>query len=211
MIICSWKKFRDKKLIPLIKDLIQEKYDDAAKEFTLYLINNYVSLVEARREQASLEKRLNTIEGALDGLCKEISRKDIVPADFDRLVNLQSERCKIYQMDFEDDTEYERKINAMKKVFEKPALQSTLDAFDFEGAADNANKLGFTTGFDERKIEAKELIKDAIEMFTGLEEEIEDGKCGRRQLGRLVATKLWSEDEQEPWYMLNYFIEMTEN
>lgn len=209
MIICSWKKFRDKKLTPLIKDLIQEKYDDAAKEFTQYLVNNYVSL----KEHINLENRLNVIDDVLKAVCKEVkaSRNDTVPADFDRLVKLQSERCKIYQMDFEDDTEYERKINAMKKVFEKPALQSTLDAFDFEGAADNANKLGFTTGFDERKIEAKELIKDAIEMFTGLEEEIEDGKCGRRQLGRLVATKLWSEDEQEPWYMLNYFIEMTEN
>ncbi len=210
MIICSWKKFRDKKLIPLVKNFIQEKYDDAAKDFTQYLVNNYVSSIEAKERQASLEKRLNTIEGALDGLCKEISRKDIVPADFDRLVKLQSERCKVYQMDLEDDQDYSDKLNALSKVFEKNAIQDVLDAFNFEEAAERANKLGFTYGFEEKPIDTKELIKDAISMFTKLEKDVEDGDCGRLQSGRLIATKMWSKEENEPWYMLDYFIEMVE-
>ena len=210
MIICSWKKLRDKKLIPLIKDLIQEKYDDATKEFTQHLISNYVSSVEAKREQASLEKRINTIEGALDGLCKEVSRNDIVPADFDRLVKIQSERCKVYQMDLEDEQDYSDKLNALSKVFEKDAIQDVLDAFNFEEAAERANKLGFTYGFEEKPIDAKGLIKDAISMFTKLEKDVEDGDCGRLQNGRLIATKMWSKEENEPWYMLDYFIEMVE-
>ena len=206
-----WKRFKEKKLIPLIKDLVQEGCENTTRDILDHLVHNYVSLEEDKRKQATLESKFNKIEGALEGICHELKApKEIIPADFDRLVKLQSERCKIYQMDLEDEEEYSRKMKMLKKVFEKDTIQDVLDAFNFEEAAEKANKLGFTIGFEEKSIDAKELIRSAIEMFSKLEKDVEDGDCGRLQCGRLIATKMWSKEENEPWYMLDYYIEMVE-
>lgn len=199
MIICSWKRFRDKKLLPLIEEIVQENREEANSNLR-YMQD------DLRNRLTAVEKSLTTVRQDLDKISKEH-----LSVDLDKAVQIQFERCKIYRTSFENEEAYSEKINAMAKVFENPILQETLDSFDFEQTADSANKLGYTVGLNERKIEVSELIKDAIEMFTGLEEDVEDGKCGRRQLGRLVATKMWDEDAREPWYILNYFIEMTEN
>ena len=199
MIICSWKRFRDKKLLPLIEGIVRENHEEIVKT----LLYKYDDL---KNRLTTVENSLTTIRQDLD----KISKKHL-SIDLDKAVQIQFERCKIHQMSFENEEDCSEKINAIAKIFENPILQETLDSFDFEQTADSANRLGYTVGLNERKIEVNELIKDAIEMFTGLEEDVEDGKCGRRQLGRLVATKMWDEDAREPWYILNYFIEMTEN
>lgn len=199
MIICSWKRFRDKKLLPLIEGIVRENHEEIV-ETLLYKYDD-------------LKNRLTTVENSLTTIRQDLDKisKKHLSIDLDKAVQIQFERCKIHQMSFENEEDYNEKINAIAKIFENPILQETLDSFDFEQTADSANRLGYTVGLNERKIEVNELIKDAIEMFTGLEEDVEDGKCGRRQLGRLVATKMWDEDAREPWYILNYFIEMTEN
>lgn len=210
MLICSWKKFRDKKLVPLIEEHIEN-----AVRNLIYTLENKVdakALFETKEDAETLKCRVTAVEKYLAAIGRDLDRvsKEQHSMDLDRAVQIQFERCKIFQTDFKTDDEYNEKINAIPKVFENPVLQETLDSFDFEQAADSANKLGYTVGLKERKVEVNELIRDAIDMFTILEKEVEDGKCGRQQFGRLVAIKMWSEDTKEPWYMLNYFIEMKE-
>ena len=210
MLICSWKKFRDKRLIPLIEEHIENTVRDLICTFEDKA--DAKATFETKENAETLKCRVTAVERSLAAIRRDLDRasKEQSSVDLDRAVQIQSERCKIYQADYETDDVYNEKVNGIASIFKNPVLQETLDAFDFEQAADTANKLGYTVGLNERKIEVNELIRDAIEMFDGLEKEVEDGKCGRKQLGRLVATKMWSEETEEPWYMLNYFIEMTE-
>ena len=224
MIMCGgWKKFKEKFLIPLIKDEIHnyadasDRYNDATYE-NKQEAQEFYRETEGRLEDISknlsnIYERLTVQRRRLDGLTNNVHDLDVKVNGSKRTyqtspetITTQIERCKVYG----SEDESEEKLKKLPPVFDRPIIQETLDAFDFEKAAESANKLGFTSGFANKKITVEDLVRDAIDIFHKLEDDVEDGDCGRYQFGRLVGTKLWSKSENQPWYILDYFIERSE-
>lgn len=224
MVVCGgWKKFKERFLIPLIRDEIRN-YTEVSDRYNSTTYENkqdaqaFYKETNGRLEDISkkltdIYKRLGVQRHRLDDLT---NNAHVLSVKFNGLkwthqttpevIATQIERCKA----FGSEDEPEEKLKKLSPVFDRAIIQETLDAFDFEEAAESANKLGFTSGFENKKITVEDLVKDAIEIFCKLEEDVEDGDCGRYQLGRLTGTKLWSKSEKQPWYILDYFIERSE-
>lgn len=224
MVMCGgWKKFKEKFLIPLIQDEIHG-YADASDRYNSATYENKQDaqdfyretserLEDISKEITEVYKRLGVQRHRLDDLTNSVHNLDVkvngrkwTYQTSPEAIAAQIERCKV----FGSEGESEEKLKKLPPVFDRTLIQETLDAFDFEKAAESANKLGFTVGFENKKIAVEDLVKDAIDIFYRLEEDVEDGDCGRYQLGRLTGTKLWSKSEKQPWYILDYFIERSE-
>lgn len=220
MVMCGgWKKFKERFLIPLIRDEIRN-YTEVSDRYNRATYENKQEAQEFYRETngrledmskklTDIYKRLGVQRHRLDDLTNDTHVLSVklnghkwTYLTSSEVITAQIERCKVYGS--------EEKLKKLSPVFDRPFIQETLDAFDFEKAAESANKLGFTSGFENKKITVEDLVKDAIEIFCKLEEDVEDGDCGRYQLGRLTGTKLWSKSEKQPWYILDYFIERSE-
>lgn len=224
MVMCGgWKKFKERFLIPLIRDEIRN-YTEVSDRYNRVTYENKQEAQEFYRETnrrlediskklTDIYKRLGVQRHRLDDITNNVHSLDVKVNDHKRsyqaspeVIATQIERCKA----FGSEDKPEEKLKKLPLVFERTLIQETLDSFDFEKAAESANKLGFTSGFENKKITVEDLIKDAIDIFYRLEEDVEDGDCGRYQLGRLTGTKLWSKSEKQPWYILDYFIERSE-
>lgn len=231
MVMCGgWKKFKERFLIPLIRDEIRN-YTEVSDRYNRTTYENKQEAQEFYRETSGrledISKKLTDIykrlgvqrhrlgvqRHRLDDITNNVHSLDVKVNDHKRsyraspeVVATQIERCKA----FGSEDKPEEKLKKLPLVFERTLIQETLDSFDFEKAAESANKLGFTSGFENKKITVEDLIKNAIDIFYKLEEDVEDGDCGRYQLGRLTGTKLWSKSEKQPWYILDYFIERSE-
>ena len=224
MVMCGgWRKFKEKFLIPLIRDEIHacidasDRYNSATYENKQEVqefyrgVNSHLDDISKRL--SDIYKRLATQRHRLDDITNNVHALDVkvnghkwIYQTSPEAIAAQIERCKVYGAEGEP----EEKLKKLPSVFDRAIIQETLDAFDFEKAAESANKLGFTNGFENKKITVEDLVKDAIDIFYKLEEDVEDGDCGRYQLGRLTGTKLWSKSEKQPWYILDYFIERSE-
>lgn len=224
MVMCGgWKKFKERFLIPLIRDEIRN-YTEVSDRYNRATYENKQEAQEFYRETngrlediskklTDIYKRLGVQRHRLDDITNNVHNLDVKVNDRKRsyqtspeIIATQIERCKA----FGSEDKPEEKLKKLPLVFERTLIQETLDSFDFEKAAESANKLGFTSGFENKKITVEDLIKDAIDIFYKLEEDVEDEDCGRYQLGRLTGTKLWSKSEKQPWYILDYFIERSE-
>lgn len=224
----GWKKFKERFLIPLINEIVDQKISDSQKLMTDFGKETYADrksvdgFMRGILERADMqlknyrqfEERLSCQRNRLDQFDVRLhklertsssSKNDEDYLATDKEIRNQITRCRIFR---EGDDVNVEKLNKIPKAFDNEDLQETLDAFNFEETAAMANKLGFTS--NDNEITVRELVKDAIEMFKKLEDCSEETACGRLQCGRLVALRLWSSEENAPWYMLNYFIEHTE-
>lgn len=157
----------------------------------------------------TLEMRVEKLESKFNDLISLITdlKNDKVTLQ-KRRSDLTSEICNLEDSGKADNVACKRvkkELEDLPKVFDNEEIQDILDCFHWDYCEVVSYKLGYTYGVNSEEITQEILIKSAIDLF----EELESDSCksGRLQRGRLIVNKFWDEEEDRPWYTMQFFIE----